>query len=134
MVNTVNYVRDDLGGSQVDVAWMLAASGGGTLLVALLLPRILDRSPDRNVMLTGAAVLVIGAAAAVALAALGFASFTITATIGVLIGAGMALIVTPTGRVLRRSVEPRFSAMMPRRLGVALKVAIPEATRSHAFV
>lgn len=106
VVNTVNYVRDDLGGSQVDVAWMLAASGGGTLLVALLLPRILDRSPDRNVMLTGAAVLVAGAAAAVALAGLGLASFTITAAIWVLIGGGMALIVTPTGRVLRRSVEP----------------------------
>jgi MFS family permease len=40
VVNTVNYVRDALGGSQADVAWMLAASGGGTLMVALVLPRV----------------------------------------------------------------------------------------------
>lgn len=49
VVNTVNYVRDHLGGSQADVAWMLAASGGGTLLVALFLPRVLDRIAERIV-------------------------------------------------------------------------------------
>ncbi|WP_349307371.1 hypothetical protein [Rhodococcus sp. IEGM 1409] len=41
VVNTVNYVRDELGGTQSDVAWMLAASGTGTLLTALLLPRVI---------------------------------------------------------------------------------------------
>ena len=48
VVNTVNYVRDQLGGTQADVAWMLAASGGGTLLVALFLPRVLDRRAGRH--------------------------------------------------------------------------------------
>ena len=106
IVNTVNHVRDALGGSQVDVAWMLAASGGGTLLAALALPRVLDRVADRTVMMTGAVVLVAGTMAAVILAATGVLGWVGTAIIWFVIGAGMALIVTPTGRVLRGSVQP----------------------------
>lgn len=103
VVNTVNVVRDQLGGGQADVAWMLATSGGGTLLVALVLPRILDRIADRSVMLTGAFVLLAGVAGAVGMAASRSASTAITASIWFLIGAGMALIVTPTGRVIREA-------------------------------
>ena len=103
VVNTVNYVRDQLGGGQADVAWMLAASGGGTLVVALILPRVLDRIADRAVMMTGAVVLLFGVAGAVGMAATQVASAMVTAPIWVLIGAGMALIVTPTGRVIRAS-------------------------------
>ncbi|OKH94975.1 MFS transporter [Streptomyces uncialis] len=106
VVNTVNYVRDELGGSQSDVAWMLAASGGGTLLAAVVLPRVLDRIAARTVMMTGAGVLVGGTIAAVALMASGLATWTGTAVVWTVIGVGMALIVTPTGSVLRASVEP----------------------------
>jgi predicted MFS family arabinose efflux permease len=106
VVNTVNYVRDTLRGTQVDVVWMLAASGGGTLVVALLLPRVLDKLADRTVMTSGAVVLVVGATSAVALSATEIISSAATATVWILIGGGMALIVTPTGRVLRRSVDP----------------------------
>ena len=104
VVNTVNYVRDQLGGSQADVAWMLAASGGGTLLVALFLPRVLDRIAERVVMMAGAAVLLAGVLAAVAMAASRVDSWMVTAPIWMVIGGGMALIVTPTGRVIRGSV------------------------------
>jgi MFS family permease len=106
IVNTVNYVRDNLGGTQAEVAWMLAASGGGALVVALLLPRVLDAVADRTVMTTGAVALVVGATTAVALSATDIISWGATATVWILIGGGMALIVTPTGRVLRRSVDP----------------------------
>lgn len=105
IVNTVNYVRDNLGGTQADVAWMLAASGGGTLLAALALPRILKRTNDRTVMMTGASVLVLGALSAVTLTATGLLTMTATAIVWVVIGNGMALVVTPTGRVLRGAVE-----------------------------
>ena len=106
IVNTVNYVRDELGGSQSEVAWMLAASGGGTLLAALALPRVLDRIADRAVMLAGAGVLVIGTAAAATQVAAGLVTWIGTAITWILIGSGMALIITPEGRVLRGSVEP----------------------------
>ncbi|MEU1892852.1 MFS transporter [Streptomyces pristinaespiralis] len=104
VVNTVNHVRDELGGSQSDVAWMLAASGTGTLLAALALPRVLDRITARTVMMTGAGVLVGGTTAAVTLIAVGLITWTGTAIIWTLIGIGMALIITPTGKVLRASV------------------------------
>ncbi|MFC8622897.1 MFS transporter [Streptomyces anulatus] len=106
VVNTVNYVRDELGGSQSAVAWMLAASGGGTLLAALSLPRVLDRVAARTVMVTGAGVLVGSTAAAVTLVAAGLTTWTGTAIVWALIGIGMALVITPTGKVLRASVEP----------------------------
>ncbi|MBU2695580.1 MFS transporter [Pimelobacter sp. 30-1] len=106
VVSTVNYVRDVLGGSQAAVAWMLAASGTGTLLVALALPRVLDRVADRAVMMAGAGVLVAGVVGAVTLTATDATSWAATAVVWVLIGGGMALIVTPTGRVLRGAVEP----------------------------
>ncbi|MBU8577627.1 MFS transporter [Brevibacterium luteolum] len=105
VVNTVNYVRDNLGGSQADVAWMLAASGGGTLLAALFLPRVIDRIAERVVMMTGAGVLLVGVLGAVAMAATDTAEWAITAPAWVVIGAGMALIVTPTGRVIRASAR-----------------------------
>ncbi|MBH5338766.1 MFS transporter [Streptomyces pactum] len=104
VVSTINHVRDELGGSQSDVAWMLAASGTGTLLAALVLPRILDRISARTVMMTGAAVLVGGTTAAVTLIAAGLTTWTGTAVIWTAIGTGMALIITPTGKVLRASV------------------------------
>lgn len=106
VVSTINYVRDVLSGSEVDVAWTLAASGGGTLVAALALPRIIDRFPDRAVMGAGAAALIVGAAAAVTLSAAGIRSLVITGAVWVLIGGGLALINTPIGRVLRQAVSP----------------------------
>ncbi|MFE9504636.1 MFS transporter [Streptomyces anthocyanicus] len=104
VVNTVNLVRDRLSGSQSDVAWMLAASGTGTLVAALVLPRVLDRVAARTVMTTGASVLVGATGAAVVLVATGIATWAGTAVVWSAIGVGMALIVTPTGKVLRASV------------------------------
>ena len=57
-------------------------------------------------MTVGAASLVAGVAAAVALSATEVVAWTVTGAVWALIGGGMALIVTLTGRVLRRSVEP----------------------------
>ncbi|MGR2752915.1 MFS transporter [Agromyces arachidis] len=105
IVNTVTYVRDELGGSQPAVAWMLAASGTGSLLAALALPRVLDRIAERTVMLTGAAVLSIATITAAGLTGAGIITWAGTAVLWLLIGAGMAMIVTPTGRILRGSVE-----------------------------
>lgn len=108
MVNTVNYVRDVLGGTQTGVALLLAANGFGTMLVALSLPRVLDRLGARPVMLTGAVALLaaLGSAIGLSFAESGdwrrFAAIAVWATIG----AGTAAILTPTGQVLRRSSRP----------------------------
>src|SRR5215218_5373699 len=57
IVNTVVIVRGGLKLSQTDVAIALGAYGGGSMLAALLLPRLLDKIADRTVMLFAAAVL-----------------------------------------------------------------------------
>ncbi|MFI1238378.1 MFS transporter [Nocardia salmonicida] len=107
MVNTVNYARDVLGGSQSGVALLLAANGLGTMVVALILPRMLDRRGERPVMLAGAAVLLVGLAAALALSTLPIGEWHWSAALATwaTIGAGTALVLTPTGRVLRRSAR-----------------------------
>ncbi len=105
MVNTVNYVRDALGRSQADVALLLAGNGVGTILVALLLPRVLDRIAERTVMLTGAGVLLAGMAGALGLSTVDAGGWRWPAALAVwaVIGTGTGLILTPVGRVLRRS-------------------------------
>ncbi|WP_043658604.1 MFS transporter [Nocardia thailandica] len=105
MVTTVNYVRDTLGGTQSGVAMLLAANGFGTMLVALTLPRVLDRLGARPVMLTGGAVLIAGLLAAVALSQASGGDWRWIAAPAVwsVIGAGTAAVLTPTGQVLRRS-------------------------------
>ncbi|WP_084487065.1 MFS transporter [Nocardia sienata] len=105
MVNTVNYVRDVLGGTQSGVALLLAANGFGTMLIALSLPRVLDRVGARPVMLTGAVTLLAALGSAVALSFADSGDWRRTAAIAVWagIGAGTAAILTPIGQVLRRS-------------------------------
>ncbi|MFE3290499.1 MFS transporter [Rhodococcus sp. NPDC059234] len=108
MVNTVNYVRDTLGGTQSGVAILLAANGFGTMLVALSLPRVLDRFGTRPVMLAGAATLITGLGSAIALSLADSGDWRWGAAIAVwaVVGAGTAAVLTPTGQVLRRSSQP----------------------------
>ncbi|GGK53941.1 MFS transporter [Nocardia camponoti] len=103
MVNTVNYVRDVLGGTQTDVAMLLAANGIGTAIVALALPRILDRVDARRVMLTGATALVTGLTGAIVLSTIAGGNWPAAVAVWSLIGGGTAAILTPTGQLLRRS-------------------------------
>ncbi|WP_228799501.1 MULTISPECIES: MFS transporter [Nocardia] len=114
MVNTVNYVRDTLGGSQTGVAMLLAANGFGTMLIALSLPRVLDRVGARPVMLSGAAMLIFGLGSAIALSTAGAGQWRWGAAIAVwaVIGAGTATVLTPTGQVLRRSSQPADRAAL----------------------
>lgn len=103
MVNTVNYVRDALGRGQADVALLLAANGAGTILVALLLPRVLDRVRERTVMLTGAGALLAGIAGAVGLSTVDGDNWIAALVVWAVVGLGTGLVLTPVGRVLRRS-------------------------------
>ncbi|MFC5666570.1 MFS transporter [Kitasatospora misakiensis] len=108
IVNTVVYVRDELGRSAGDVPLALGAYGGGSMLVALLLPRVLDRVADRTVMLP-AAFAVAGLLAALAVVtAAGGGGWRWPALLALWAGLGAAgsLILTPGGRLLRSAVPP----------------------------
>ncbi|RZQ59509.1 MFS transporter [Amycolatopsis suaedae] len=108
MVNTVNYVHDALHLGDPEVAILLAANGAGTIVVALALPRTLDRLPERTVMTGGAITLCAGVAGALALSAVDSGAWRWPAALGIwaVLGAGVALVLTPVGRVLRRSTAP----------------------------
>ncbi|MBB3019471.1 H+ antiporter protein [Microvirga lupini] len=105
IVNTVVIVRGVLGLPEDDVAVALACFGGGSMAAALLLPRVLDKLPDRAVMLPAATLL--------GVVLLAFAVATWSGTIGwpalliawTLLGIGYSAVQTPTGRLLRRSAQ-----------------------------
>ncbi|WP_299662456.1 MFS transporter [uncultured Ruegeria sp.] len=105
IVNTVVIVRGDLDLSESAVAIALAGFGGGSMLAAFALPRLLAKFPDRRVMLSGA-LLATGTMAAAAVL-----SVTIPMTLGlltatwVLVGFGYSSTLTPSGRLLTRSAH-----------------------------
>lgn len=107
IVNTVVYVRTLLDRPADDVALALAAFGLGSLLTALTLPRVLDRSPDRPVMLGGAAVLVLMlAVVAVWTGTTPVDRWPALLASWFVLGAAYSAVLTPSGRLLRRSAAP----------------------------
>ncbi|MER7521339.1 MFS transporter [Streptomyces sp. NPDC126499] len=109
LVGTVALVRDTLGRPEGDVPFALGAYGAGSMAVALLLPRLLDRVDDRRIMLAGAFALpVLLGALALGLAA---PAGAVPPWPGLLVawlltGAATSAVLTPSGRVLRRSAGP----------------------------
>jgi len=100
IVNTVVYVRDHLGGTESDTAIALAAAGAGSMVVALMLPRLLNHYPDRPFMLAGGGFL--GAGLLLGVMEPGLLALL---PIWVVLGAGSSLIQTPAGRLLKRSAN-----------------------------
>ena len=98
IVNTVVYVRDEFGREPGDVAWALAASGAGAMIAALALPRVLRRVRERSAMLTGGLLLPVG----LALTAL-VDDFGALLAVWLVLGAGLSLVQTPSGLLVRRS-------------------------------
>ena len=101
IVNTVVLVKAGFGLSEPHVALALAAFGAGSMVAALTLPRLLDRLSDRPVMITGAAVLIVGTAAGIAVG-----SYGALLVLWLILGFGYSVAQTPAGRLLRRSAHP----------------------------
>lgn len=100
IVNTVVYVRQYLGGSETDAAIAFAAMGGGSMVVALALPRLLDRRSERPFMLAGG--LILGSSLLLGLLRPDFVGVLL---IWLLLGLGSSLVQTPSGRLLARSAS-----------------------------
>jgi len=98
IVNTVVYIRENLGMGEADVAIPFAAAGLGSMIAALSLPRLLERTNDRSVMLSGGAIMFLG----LSLMALS-PSFVFVLAIWFIVGVGWSLVQTPAGRILVRS-------------------------------
>ncbi|MFD8150559.1 MFS transporter [Streptomyces sp. NPDC059720] len=107
-VNTVVLVRDELNRSTADVSLALGAYGAGSTALALLLPRALDRISDRTVMLCSALLLTPLFTALAVLTATGSGTWRWPALLSIwaAFGAASSMVLTPTGRLLRRSAPP----------------------------
>ena len=108
IVNTVVIVRGTLGLGQREVALTLAAYGGGSMLAALTLPRILERVGDRIVMLIAAAVLAAGLGALAAFFSVigqGPQYWPVILVGWIILGMAYSASVTPSGRLLKRSAN-----------------------------
>lgn len=107
IVNTVVIVRG-LGLSQADVALSLAAFGGGSIMAALILPKLVDKLGERPIMI-GASVLL-----ALVLAVMGVVTgapvrgadyWPVLLVAWAILGIGYSMSVTPSGLLLRRSSD-----------------------------
>ena len=99
IVNTVVLVQGGFGMTQTATAIALACFGAGSMLVALALPKLLDRFPERHVMLLGAGLIAAGLVAGAALAS----RYAVLLPLWFVLGLGYSLAQTPSGRLLRRS-------------------------------
>lgn len=105
LVNSVILVRGQLGLDDSALAWTLFAFGAGSMASALVLPRVLDRMPDRPVMLAGA-VLMIGALVVLAMMVVTIGlSWPLLLVVWFAVGVGYSTVQTPSGRLMRRSAH-----------------------------
>lgn len=100
IVNTVVLVQVTFALTQKSTALALAFFGGGSMIVALGLPNLLQKIPDRTAMLIGAAVLVIGLLLGIVVT-----SYYWLLLLWLLLGVGYSLAQTPSGRLLKRSAH-----------------------------
>ena len=98
IVNTVVIVRGLLGLGQREVALTLAAFGGGSMLAALALPRLLERISDRSMMISAAALLTVGLAGMFVLASAGAMTWPVLLVGWAGLGIAYSMSVTPCGK------------------------------------
>ncbi|GAA2998396.1 MFS transporter [Actinokineospora diospyrosa] len=109
LVNTVVVVRGGLGHGNASVAIALGVFGAGSMVAALLLPRVLDRRPDRQVMTCAGVALVV-------LMLVGAGLFHLVSDptgrwvtllgLWVALGVAYSAVLTPVGRLIRASAAP----------------------------
>ncbi|MCX4747525.1 MFS transporter [Kitasatospora sp. NBC_01287] len=112
-VNTIVYVRDHLHRAAADVPFALGAYGAGSMTAALLLPRVLERTGERGVMLpAGCAITGLLLGPLVAITAGGQGSWRWPALLATwaALGAACAVVNAPAGRLIRRCTAPEQRA------------------------
>jgi MFS family permease len=104
-VDTVVIVRSFLHYGDREVAFALGAFGFGSMAAALSLPRLLDRLPDRQVMLFGASAMALPllAAAYILWQWNEENAWYALVILWAMLASCYAMLITPTGRLLRRS-------------------------------
>lgn len=97
-VNTVIYVREALGAGESATALAFAAFGIGSIVVAMILPRILEGRSLRRIMSLGPVLLGLGL-----VVALGPKTWVMLTIAWALLGAGSSFVQIPAGLLIRQS-------------------------------
>lgn len=105
IVATVLYVKNVLMLDDAYVAYAMAGFGGGSILAALFLPRLLQRLTDIRVMSGGGMIIVLAL-----LSAASTPDLALFVAIWGLMGFGAGLAMTPVGRVITRASLPQHRA------------------------
>jgi MFS family permease len=104
LVNTVVLVRDGFGRGDSDLAVAMAAFGAGSMAAALLVPRVVEILGDRRLMMVaGHALCLLSLAIGGWLAWRGLPGWPVFLLLWAGIGALYSAILTPSGRLIRRS-------------------------------
>jgi H+ antiporter protein len=106
LVNTIVLVRAELRLDESQVAVALGVFGGGSMLAALILPRLIDRIRDRMVMIGGATILLASLLIVALVMEVDRLTWGALLAAWLAIGIGYSAILTPSGRLLRRSAHP----------------------------
>lgn len=99
IVNTVVLVQGGFGMQQTATAFAFACFGAGSMLIALVLPKVLTIVPERRAMLMGASGIAIGLLLGNVLAS----RYALLLPLWFVLGISYSLAQTPSGRLLRRS-------------------------------
>jgi len=102
LVNTIVITRSLYGFDAQSVGFALAAFGAGSMIAALTLPRLLDKTGDRIPMIGGAILLAASMFIGAALFTI-LPDFNVFLALWAVAGLGYSTILTPAGRLLRRS-------------------------------
>jgi len=100
IVNTIVLVRVQFGGDESTVALAMSTFGFGSLVAALMVPRLVKRLGDQAIMRRGGWLLGV-----MLLLAAYVNQFELMLVTWFVLGVGYSLVQTPAGRVLRRSAN-----------------------------
>lgn len=98
IVNTVVYVQSDLGLAESNVALLMAATGCGSMVAAILSPKVLTYVSDRFLMLAGGFLSALAMCCATVLP-----TYSLLFPIWFVVGIASSFILIPTGRLIRIS-------------------------------
>ncbi|MFV0408068.1 MAG: MFS transporter [Propioniciclava sp.] len=109
LVNTVVYTLGSFGRDNSQVALALACYGAGSLIVALNVPRMVDRLGDRRLMLVGAGLSTLGLVATIGMTVVAeggwLGAWWLLLGLWIIIGAGNSMMSTPSSRLLARESD-----------------------------
>lgn len=103
IVNTVVLTRGVFSGTELLTTSFLACAGAGSMAAAFMIPRLIDRIGERDLMLAGIVAAAIAMVLGGALMIVGGESVVVFAILWLIAGAGTTFAQTPGGRLVQRS-------------------------------